>query len=182
MPYARQNWTIDEIQRLLENPIDPQSGPRAHSAIHAVVGELAENEMFQRARVTNLVCEDRGSGLAMYHEARAHSTMPAAKVAAGLQRALNSDYAQNFLSEFDGKRGDENANLKFDVNFSSSIGRAKLHRSKDNSTSDFDCHCLFVYLKPNPGNADLPIFHTVVPYEKPRKAIPGTKKHPVIAA
>tara|TARA_R110002049_G_scaffold4601_4_gene31794 strand:+ start:10493 stop:11035 length:543 start_codon:yes stop_codon:yes gene_type:complete len=161
MPYARQNWTEDEITRLLENPVDADKGPHAHSKIHAVSGELASNEMFQHARVLNRTTELVNGKFKVRTEATKHSTMASVDIARGLHKVLNHDNTQPLLRELDGKGNDDCAKVTFHVNFNQSIGRGLLHSKQ--GVTHFDCIHLFVYLKSNSGNSDLPVIHTVVP-------------------
>lgn len=164
MPYARQNWTKEELSRLLQNPVKSKDGPNAHSKIHAVQGELAKNEKFQHARVMNQTVQYVKGKLKVRSEAKTHTTMDCDDVAAGLCRALNHDRTQPLLKELDGKGNDKWGKITFHVNFKESIGRGIQHT--ENDTTHFDCISMFVYLKPNKGNADLPIIQTVVPKGK----------------
>lgn len=163
MPYARTNWTKEEILGLLECPIS-LSGANAHANIHAVSDELHQNLMFQNARVKNQVCFlDNKGKLKKKFEVPAHSTMDADLVADALCNAFNTDAVQTVLRELDEMNGDSEANVKFHINFSSEIGEATLH--KRNGTTKVQCNHLFVYLKKNPNQSDLPIIQTIVPYE-----------------
>lgn len=159
MPYARQNWTINEVQRLTQNPVSAQGAPHAHSGIHATQNELASHPMFHRARATNRVVQtDRRGRIRESNEVGAHSTMGNQQLSQALLRALNHDRMQPHLQRLDQQGGD----LKLWVNFIAPIGRGTLHRST--GSAQIDIRCLFVYMKSNPGNQDLPIFQTLVPH------------------
>ncbi|QDC09217.1 hypothetical protein FHY55_08180 [Oceanicola sp. D3] len=189
MPYARRTWTINELVRLLSNPVSAPSGPAAHSAKHGVEGELASHPLFQKARVEAHVYDGRKSDLnASYHEKNPdgtwvhsnsqrkqhplpspevgrHSTMSALDMATALMRAFNTAQMQPHLATLDG-----GSDMKVNVNFNLPIGNGLAHRT-GHGTANVGVRSLFVYCKPNPGNADLPIFQTVVP--KDQLAGPG---------
>ena len=177
MPYARQTWTQAVVTRLLQNPVHAAQGPHAHSGIHGVEGELANHPLFQRARVLNDVTQtDRRGRVRTRAEVGAHSTLDSQSMAAALTRVLNHARMQPHLQQLDQNRRDPAFNLKIWVNFIRPIGQATLHRRA--GSRQFNPRCLFVYLKPNPGNADLPIFQTVVPHENHKPV--GSVREPVI--
>ena len=189
MPYKRSNWTIKEISYALGNPRDAASGPHAHSHIHAVSGELYEHPLFQKGRVQGIIhsAEQRDShrpywapdpsGKKKYQfsakirkkfplpkpEVGKHSTLKRASMAAALCQAFNHPHMQSYLGQLD-----KGSDMKVNVNFKSPIGMGKLHMPNQPS-KDVKIVSLFVYCKPNPGNKDIPIFHTVVPFNAPSK-------------
>jgi hypothetical protein len=190
MPYQRNNWTADEIVRALSNPTHSASGPHAHSSKHAVSGELAQNPMFQKARTTAVIHDDkhRDSNLAAQQaltqqkqsgalsntqykkqmaqvpspepEVGRHSTLNDVAVANALSRAFNTVAMRPHLGTLDG-----GVDLKVHVNFAGVIGTGNFHETGQASRAA-TFNSLFVYLKPNPGNRDIPIFQTVVPSEQ----------------
>jgi len=181
MPYARKNWTEIEVSRLLQNPVQIGNRPPAHSRIHGIEGDLASNSLFQRARVTNQVTTSEKKGkLITGTEVKLHSTLDRRIMSRALARALNSQKMQEHLRKLDEallrKKPDFNYNLKFWINYIRPIGQANLYQS--HGSGQFSVRCLFVYLRPNPGNRDLPIFQTVVPYEN-HKPI-GSGNEPVV--
>ena len=184
MAYARQNWTEDEVLRLLANPVHSETGPHAHSSKHAASGELANHPMFQKARVTALIIsEQQRSANAKYHvkddhgkypknakfrganrvprpEVGTHSVLRDDLVATALTQALNHNDMQAHLQGLDGGN-----DLKVHANFhTGSFGRGKIHTAANSADADFVS--LFIYCKPNPSNADLPIFQTIVPSDQ----------------
>lgn len=189
MPYKRTNWRQDELIRALQNPTHAAAGPHAHSSIHAVEGELANHPMFQRARVTATVHDARqkASNVAAQDALRAqwaagalsktklnkelkkvpvpapeagkHSTLGVVFMANALLRALNHPDMQPHLGTLDG-----GTDVKVHVNFRNGIGSGYLHQAGQASRPG-SFTSLFVYMKPNPGNRDIPIFQTVVPSE-----------------
>jgi hypothetical protein len=190
MPYKRTNWTVSEIQRALSNPTHSESGPHAHSSKHAVSGELAQNPQFQKARTTAVIHDGRqkDSNLAaqqalgnqkaagtlsntQYKKQMAQVPLPSAEVgkhstlndvatANALLRVFNDSSMQPHLGTLDA-----GSDLKVHVNFSGNIGSGHVHETGQPSRPA-SFKSLFVYLKPNPGNADIPIFQTVVPSEQ----------------
>jgi hypothetical protein len=158
MPYARKNWTAAEVERALANPRSSPTGPAAHSRIHGVAGELANHPLFQKARVTAEVYEH---GKAPKPEAGTHSTLPANLMAAGVARAFCKDQLQTELAKLD--RG---MDMKVKVNFTPPLGMGYIHKTVQGSRPA-QMKALFIYCKPNPGNKDIPIFQTVIPYETP---------------
>lgn len=189
MPYARQTYTVNELTRLLANPVSAPSGPAAHSSKHGVEGELASHPMFQRARVEAVVHDGRKSDLNAPFHARdhlgnwvhsnnqrrqhplpspdvgRHSTMSATDMATALAQAFNSAAMQPHLATLDG-----GTDMRVNVNFTLPIGGGAAHRTGHPSTA-MNVVSLFVYCKANPANEDLPIFQTVVP--KDTHAAPG---------
>lgn len=179
MPYARKNWTTNEVSRLLQNPVHSPEGPHAHSRIHGVEGELASHPLFQRARVNNDVTQvDRRGRVRTRAEVGAHSTLNSLHMSQALVRALNHDRMQEHLAQLDQARQNSqyNFSLKVWVNYIRPVGQADLHRR--GGSAQFNVRSLFVYLKPNPSNADLPIFQTIVPHAE-HKAF-GSVREPVI--
>ncbi len=190
MPYARKNWTFQEIHRALQNPVSSESGPDAHSKKHATEGELASNPMFQQARVNALIHDDKhkesniayagaSKGQQKKHpmpapEVSMHSTLDSALVASGLETALNTFSMQSHLSQLD-----SGEDMKVFVNFSVSLGKGMVYRT-GYSPGQQDIICLFVYLKPNLHNKDIPIFQTVVP-QTAHKTQASPKATPVIS-
>ncbi len=180
MPYARRNWKIDEVKIALANPVHSASGPKAHSSLHATAGELANHPLFQRARVTAIIHDDRQKASnAVYHtkhnngqwvynshtrkhnplpkpEVKRHTALNVESLAPALVRALNSPAMQSHLASLD-----EGQDMKVHVNFDASIGTGKVHDGE--VTTSAPMVALFVYCKRNPANKDVPIFQTVVP-------------------
>lgn len=190
MAYKRTNWTSDEIQRALTNPTHSASGPHAHSSKHAVSGELAQNPQFQKARTTAVIYDDkhRDSNLAARQaldnqkasgtisntqykkqialvplpepEVGRHSTLNDVAVGNALARAFNNVAMQPHLGTLD-----TGSDMRVHVNFAGNIGTGNFHQTGQPSRAA-TFNSLFVYLKPNPGNLDIPIFQTVVPSEQ----------------
>jgi hypothetical protein len=159
MPYARKNWTTAEVERALANPSTAAKGPAAHSHIHAVSGELANHPLFQKARVTAEIYEYNKKGKIVHGpDAKVHSTLSAAIIAAGVVKAFNKDQLQPYLAILD--RG---LDMKVKVNFIKPLGFGYVHQTGNDSKRS-EMRGLFIYCKPNPSNKDLPIFQTVVPY------------------
>jgi len=189
MTYARTNWTFQEIQTALQNPVSSESGPKAHSSKHAAEGELASSQLFQKARVEALIVDDKHkeSNIAFAFASKSqqkkhpmpapevgtHSTLDSSLVALALQSAFNTTSMQSYLAQLD---ADED--MKVFLNFSISIGKGWVYRTGWNPSEE-DMVCLFVYLKPNPRNRDLPIFQTVVPQNQ-HKVSSGPKDTPVV--
>lgn len=189
MPYKRTDWRQDELIRALQNPTHAPTGPHAHSSKHAVQGELAHHPLFQHARVTTAVYDDahRDSNLAVQQDLLAkkaagqlsntqfkkqmkkaslpapevgkHSTLDVVFTANALLRALKHGDMQPHLGTLDG--GDD---VKVHVNFRNGIGDGLIHEAGQPIRKGA-FRSLFIYMKPNPGNRDLPIFQTVVPSE-----------------
>ncbi len=181
MPYKRKNWTLKEISYGLANWVSAPNSPHAHSRIHAVKGELYENALFQKGRVQSIIHTNRAKeSNAKYWQKKSdgsyqnnsktrkkhplpkpevstHSTLARSKVAAALCKAFNHPHMQPFLEKLDG-----GFDMKVNVNFKNSIGTGLVHKPNQPSVST-PMMALFVYCKPNPGNKDMPIFHTVVP-------------------
>ena len=136
--------------------------------------------MFQRARVTAVIHDDRQKASnAVYHtkhgngqwvhnsqtrkqnplpkpEVKRHTTLNVEDLAAALVEALNSHAMQGHLASLD-----EGQDMKVHVNFESTIGTGNVHHG--GVTASAPMVALFVYCKPNPANKDVPIFQTVVP-------------------
>lgn len=190
MPYARTTWTFQEIHRALQNPVSSASGPDAHSRKHATEGELASNPLFQKARVEAVVHDEKHkeSNIAFAGASKSqqkkhpmpgpevsmHSTLDSALVAAGLEMAFNTFAMQSHLSQLD-----SGTDMKVFVNFPLSIGKGTVYRT-GYSPAEQEIVCLFVYLKPNPHNRDIPIFQTVVPHTA-HKAQPSPTATPVVS-
>ncbi len=174
MAYARTTWTFQEIHRALQNPVSSDTGPDAHSKKHATEGELASNPMFQQARVNALVHDEKHKESNIAYagasknqqkkhpmpapEVPVHSTLDSALVASGLEKAFNTFGMQTHLGQLDA-----GSDMKVFVNFSVSLGNGMVYRT-GYSPAQQEIICLFVYLKPNPRNKDIPIFQTVVPH------------------
>lgn len=189
MPYARTNWTIHEVKIALANPVSTTSGPRAHSAMHAVAGELANHPLFQKARVTAEIvtggathkndhfhARDPNGGFMKkadgtnLHSNATRKNNPIPMPDASRHSALNVESmapalvnALNYPTMQDHlKTLDAGTDMKIHVNFAATIGRGNLHETGQPSIS-VDFFSLFVYCKINPNNKDVPIFQTVVP-------------------
>ena len=189
MPYQRKNWTFQEILKALQNPVHSKSGPKAHSSKHATVGELASHPLFQKARVEALIVDDKHKESNIIYqtasksqqkkhpmpspEVGTHSTLDGSLVAKALESAFNSIVLQPHLAQLDAGK-----DMKVFINYSNSIGKGWVFRTGWNPSQQ-DMFCLFVYLKPNPRNKDIPIFQTVVPHTKP-KVSSGPKSTPVV--
>ena len=179
MPYARTNWTQSELLRLLKNPVHAAAGPHAHSSIHGVSGELASHPMFQHARVMNdVTAAHKKKKVSTKAEASAHSTLDATDMAKALVRALNNPKLQPHLAALDTSRAENKqwSDMKVWLNFIKPVGTGKMHQRT--GTNNFNVRAIFLYMKPNPNNADLPIIQTAVPHAEHKKA--GTVKGPII--
>lgn len=190
MPYARTNWTFQEIHKALQNPVSSESGPRAHSSKHATEGELAASPLFQKARVNALIVDEkhRESNIAYAGasknqqkkhpvpapEVGVHSTLDSVLIATALAKAFNSFAMQAHLAQLD-----TGQDMKVFLNFSVSLGKGMVFKTGW-SPAQQDMVCLFVYLKPNPRNKDLPIFQTVVPQTSHKIVSGGPNTTPVV--
>jgi len=194
MPYARKNWKSHELTIALANPVHSQSGPRAHSAMHAASGELANHPLFQKARVIYEVT----TGGASHRNDHFHAKGPDGKFVKkhdGSNLYSNSMRKRNPIPLPDASRHsvlevgrvaealvkalnsdvmqpllqnlDNGHDMKVNVNFLDSIGRGHVHATGQ-ASAQVDFVSLFVYCKPNPGNKDIPIFQTVVPSDQPK--------------
>jgi hypothetical protein len=89
-----------------------------------------------------------------------HSTLNDVAIANALSRAFNDGAMRPHLHGLDA-----GADTKVHLNFSGTIGTGNFHATGQPSRPA-TFNSLFVYLKPNPGNSDIPIFQTVVPAEQ----------------
>jgi hypothetical protein len=172
MPYARTNWTFDEVLRITQNPVDISGDPHAHSKIHATDSELANHPMFQRARVLMEVTEIVRNRLKTKVEVGVHTTLKNTDMARALVRVLNHERMQSHLARLDQHTGD----VKVWINFIRPIGIGMYHNAA--ASVPINIKCLFLYMKANPGNKDLMIFQTLVPHENHKPF--GSVTEPII--
>jgi hypothetical protein len=193
MPYARQNYNLFEVEKMLEGSVNAsvatqkegRTAPNPHAGVHVPQDELHKNKLFQKARVT--------TGTVGTHSVVSDST----ELASNLLKAMNAADMQPFLAKLDPKpprvidptwhpnrkkavetqntnaaRNPEAQKDDIWVNINFSVGQSQVSEFKDDGTGtvgsrSFAYQCLGVKLMANPHNRDVPILQTCVPMENP---------------
>jgi hypothetical protein len=170
MPYARTNYTLQDIQlgfRSIDTnrTLGNQAGafgqqPTPHGHIHGA-DELHSHPLFARARVT------AGDGPGT------HSVMNETAMQNALVGVFNDAGMQPFLQQVDAG-GDAHVN----VNLTASPGAANIYKRNKAAvgatTTNAAVVAFFLKIRPNPGNRDVPIIQTCVPHAAPLQLV--TKK------
>lgn len=175
MAYARTDYTLPDIKLAFREidtnltkgaQLDPTTGtyrlgspygkgkfglqPTPHAGIHGA-GELHSHPLFAKARVTT-------------GEVNTHSTMNAAQMMNALVDAMNHAGMQPFLAQLDGGADSVNVN----VNFTNSPGSCNVFKMTKAGTTTSDLNqavwALVLKIRKNPGNANVPIIQTSIPY------------------
>ncbi len=172
--------------------VKQSAAPYAHANKHAVAGELQQNKMFQSARVTTPVFGSEpmmkkgkpviGSNGQLRRkvtlekdakpEVTDHSVKDRSFLANILSWVLNSNVLDSELKKLDAGT-DLKAHVKLNYSMPmvdaemmhlqqtvSTVGGVKTFTATEQTRF---LNQLFIYLKQNPNNKDIPIFHTVVP-------------------
>ena len=175
MAYARTDYTLPDIKLAFREidtnltkgaQLDPATGmyrlgspygkgkfglqPTPHAGIHGA-GELHSHPLFAKARVTT-------------GEVGTHSTMNDAQMMNALVDAMNHAGMQPFLAQLDA--GTESVNVN--VNFTHSPGSCNVFKMTKAGTTTSDLNqavwALVLKIRKNPGNANVPIIQTSIPY------------------